>query len=98
MIGSMDISSQEHKAIEIADCNLGTNAERYISRVANNNQDEHEPIFTVSFDYIRRQSQGLLRGMQNISPALGAALAVVLVLSIHARYAPSLRSISLFKN
>ena len=98
MIGSMDISSQEHKAIEIADCNLGTNAKRYISRVANNNQDEHEPIFAVSFDYIRRQSQGLLRGMQNISPALGAALAVVLVLSIHARYAPSLRSISLFKN
>jgi hypothetical protein len=98
MIGSMDMSCQEHKAIEMADCNLGTNADMCISREANNNQNGHEPIFAVSFDYIRRQSQGLLRGMQDISPALGVAVAVVLALSIHARYAPSLRSISLFKN
>jgi hypothetical protein len=94
----MDMSIQEHKALEMADCNLGTNAERHISGEANNNQHGHEPIFAVSSDYIRRQSQGLLRGMQDISPALGTALGVVLVLSIHARYAPSLRSIFLFKN
>jgi hypothetical protein len=98
MIGSMDISSPKQKAMEMANCNLGTKAERCISREGNNNRNENEPIFAVSFDYIRHQSRDLLRGMQDISPALGVAVAMVLVLSIHSRYAPSLRSISLFKN
>jgi hypothetical protein len=98
MAGPMDMSRQEHKAMKRADCDIGSNAARSISREANVNQSGHTPIFAISFDYIGRQARGaLLRRVQDIYPALGLAAVVVLVLSIHARYTPLRRSLSLFK-
>jgi hypothetical protein len=95
----MEMSRQEQKAMEIADCDLEPNAASCISREANVNQYGHEPMFAVSFDYVKRQAQGaLIRGIQEICPALGLAAVAVLVLSIRARYATSLRPLSLFKN
>jgi len=98
MIGSMDMPRQEQKAMEMADCDLGTNVERCISREANVNQSGHDPIFSMSFDCIRRLARGALqRGVQDICPALGVAAVAVFVLSIRAQYTP-LRSLSLFKS
>jgi len=84
--GSMDMSRQEHKAMEIVDHDLGSSAASCISREANINQYGHEPMFDVNFDYIKHQAQGaLLRGIQDMCPVLGLTAVAVLVLSIRAR-------------
>jgi hypothetical protein len=98
MPGSMDMSRQEQKTMELADCDRGSNAASCTPKETNVNQPGHDPKFAISLDYIRRRARGALsRGVQDIYPALGVAAVAVLVLSIRARYTPVSRPLSLFK-